>query len=104
MDTFLLVLEVHKWVALPSLASRTRRTTGSGTEETAASEDGGPPYALMEQPPLAILVNGLLAALNELRHCAPLAVAQALASTLQVGSHLSTLLQALFEMMAPSRC
>eukprot|EP00884_Botryococcus_braunii_P004421 jgi/Botrbrau1/13980/Bobra.117_2s0010.1 len=54
-------------------------------DETPRHEDGGPPYVLMDHPPLAILANGILAALNELRHCAPLAVAHSLGSILQEG-------------------
>ena len=34
-------------------------------------EDGTPPAALLAHPPAAALVNGVLAALNELRHVAP---------------------------------
>jgi hypothetical protein len=47
------------------------------------AEDAGPPYALLEHTPLAVLTNGLLAALNELRHCAPLSLAAPVAQTLQ---------------------
>ena len=45
----------------------------------------------MEHVPLAIFVNGLLSAFNELRHCAPLSLASALATILQVdvcGTHI----------------
>ena len=38
----------------------------------------------MEHPPLAVFANGILTALNELRHCAPLTLRQPLASHLQV--------------------
>ncbi len=38
----------------------------------------------MDHVPLAIFVNGLLSAFNELRHCAPLSLGTALASILQV--------------------
>jgi len=34
------------------------------------ADDAAPPAALMEQPPVAVLVNGVLASLNELRHVA----------------------------------
>ena len=48
------------------------------------AEDAGPPYALLEHTPLAVLTNGMLAAMNELRHCAPLSLAAPVAQTLQV--------------------
>ena len=48
-------------------------------------DDAAPPYVLMEAPPLAVFVNGVLAALNELRHCAPLALRDLFAARLQVG-------------------
>lgn len=54
-------------------------------------DPASPPYALMEHAPLAILTNGMLAAFNELRHCAPLSLAPAIASLLQVGTMLCTL-------------
>ena len=46
-------------------------------------EGAGPPYALLEHAPLAVLTNGLLAAFNELRHCAPLSLAAPVAQTVQ---------------------
>lgn len=46
----------------------------------AADDDSsGPPYIIMEHLPLAVLVNGVLAALNELRHCAMLSISKPLA-------------------------
>ena len=38
----------------------------------------------MDHPPLALLANGLLGALNELRHCAPLSLRGPIASVTQV--------------------
>ena len=105
VDTFLMVLDTHKWTSMPSMAARSRgRSSSSADPAAAASSDaaapspaangahGGdpstPPYALMDHVPLAIFVNGLLSAFNELRHCAPLSLATALASILQVCRHL----------------
>lgn len=59
-------------------------TPHTGAAAAAAGDNAAPPYALMEHPPLAVLANGLLTALNELRHCAPLALRAPLASRLQV--------------------
>ena len=64
----------YKTVRLPLHAGAT-----AGGEDDAA-----PPYVLMEAPPLAVFVNGVLAALNELRHCAPLALRDLFAARLQV--------------------
>jgi hypothetical protein len=44
----------------------------------------GPPYALMDAPPLAVFANGLAAALNELRHCPPLVLQQPVTAVVQV--------------------
>ena len=101
------MLESHKWVALPSIASRAAHlrqqqqlaaaqqaaATGEGSADAAAVPPheqqqqqqplGPPPPSLVEHPPLAVYANGLLAALNELRHCAPLSIREASAAALQ---------------------
>lgn len=50
----------------------------------AGEDNAGPPYALLEHAPLAVLTNGLLAAFNELRHCAPLSLCTSVSAILQV--------------------
>ena len=102
VDTYLMVLDSHKWTAMPSMAARSRNRSSTSSEAAAASapsdlpgaptatdgpqgaDPSTPPYALMEHAPVAIFVNGLLSAFNELRHCAPLSLAGPLASILQV--------------------
>ena len=54
-----------------------------GDREAAA----GPPYALMDAPPLAVFANGLAAALNELRHCPPLVLQQPATAVVQASHH-----------------
>lgn len=41
-----------------------------------------PPAVLLNYPPLAVLTNGYLSALNELRYCAPMAMQQSLSDIL----------------------
>lgn len=101
-------LEAHKWVALPGgvmpkpKPAAAAGAAGEGESEGGAAggkdadgkaaagaaagaggEDLAPPYALMEYVPLAVLVNGLLGALNELRHCALASLAAPMAGLLQ---------------------
>lgn len=56
------------------LASQSSSTTVPGAGP--AQQPAAPPYTIMEHLPLAILTNAVLAALNELRHCAMLSVAR----------------------------
>ena len=89
VETSLMVLDMHKWVALPSMAARRGKAPSQSADSSlrppsGREKEGGPPYVLMEHPPLAMLTNGLLSALNELRHCAPLSLAPRLAAILQV--------------------
>lgn len=78
------MLDVHKWLSMPSAASRSRRAPPQSAEPAKPSTDAGsPPYVLMDQPPLALLVNGMLAAFNELRHCALLSLREPVAEVIQ---------------------
>ncbi|GLT75947.1 hypothetical protein SLA2020_476360 [Shorea laevis] len=61
----LLVLDSHRWVPLPLVGF----PTNSVGEES--QEDVTPPSHLMEHPPLGVFVNGVSAAMNKLRPCAP---------------------------------
>eukprot|EP01018_Ginkgo_biloba_P022744 Gb_37671 [translate_table: standard] len=73
VENFQLVLDSHRWVPLPPVGMASRGSTDESPDGVA------PPYSLMEHPPLAIFVNGVLAALNELRHCAPINLKSVLA-------------------------
>ncbi|KAK9918366.1 hypothetical protein WJX75_003530 [Coccomyxa subellipsoidea] len=83
-DMFVMLLDVHKWVAMPAVAARARQAGSTADPSTPKREDNaGPPYALLEHAPLAVLTNGLLAAFNELRHCAPLSLCTSVSAILQ---------------------
>ncbi|WJX88356.1 conserved oligomeric Golgi complex component [Trifolium repens] len=78
VENFQLVLDSHRWVPLPAVGFR------SNTAEE-SKEDVTPPSYLMEHPPLAVFINGVSAALNELRPCAPLSLKLVLAQELIKG-------------------
>ncbi|XP_050219569.1 conserved oligomeric Golgi complex subunit 8 [Mercurialis annua] len=79
VENFQLVLDSHRWVPLPAIGF----STNSFNEEN--QEDVTPPSYLMEHPPLAVFVNGVSAAMNELRPCAPLSLKFVLAQELIKG-------------------
>ncbi|XP_031259252.1 conserved oligomeric Golgi complex subunit 8-like [Pistacia vera] len=79
VENFQLVLDSHRWVPLPAVGF----PASSVGEET--QEDMTPPSYLMEHPPLAVFVNGVAAAMNELRPCAPLNLKNVLAQELIKG-------------------
>ncbi|KAA8546213.1 hypothetical protein F0562_003048 [Nyssa sinensis] len=79
VENFQLVLDSHRWVPLPAVGF----PANSVGEEI--QEDVTPPSTLMEHPPLAVFVNGVSAAMNELRPCAPLSLKHVLAQELIKG-------------------
>ncbi|KAK2980126.1 hypothetical protein RJ640_019549 [Escallonia rubra] len=79
VENFQLVLESHRWVPLPAVGFS---ANGLGEE---SQEDIAPPPSLMEHPPLAVFVNGVAAAMNELRPCAPIRLKHVLAQELVKG-------------------
>ncbi|GLT25603.1 hypothetical protein SLA2020_007240 [Shorea laevis] len=79
VENFQLVLDSHRWVPLPVVGF----PANSVGEES--QEDVTPPSHLMEHPPLAVFVNGVSAAMNELRPCAPLRLKHVLAQELVKG-------------------
>ncbi|PNH08164.1 Conserved oligomeric Golgi complex subunit 8 [Tetrabaena socialis] len=110
VDGFNSRLASHKWVPLPApVLARNRadkqqqqqQAAGEGaagqadegaegdagqpsaSDAAAPEDDTGPSYIIMEHMPLAVYVNGVLTALNELRHCAMLSISKPLAGLLQ---------------------
>ncbi|KAI3715367.1 hypothetical protein L6452_22348 [Arctium lappa] len=79
VENFQLVLDSHRWVPLPAVGF----SSNSYGEES--QEDITPPPSLMEHPPLAVFINGVSAALNELRPCAPISLKHILAQELVKG-------------------
>jgi len=65
LDGFHRSLASHRWGAAAA-ATAGQQTLGGSTAPDDGS--GGPPTGLMAHPPVAVLLNGILAALNELRH------------------------------------
>ncbi|GAB4854467.1 conserved oligomeric Golgi complex component [Ancistrocladus abbreviatus] len=79
VENFQLVLDSHRWVPLPTVGFS---ASGAGEE---SQEDVTPPPSLMEHPPLAVFINGVSAAMNELRPCAPISLKYILAQELVKG-------------------
>lgn len=98
VDAFHQRLDSHKWVSMPTPMFHQKAKQGEAAAAAAGGgEDGAaagsnkpqqeqqltPPYELMEHVPLAVFTNGVLSALNELRHCALLPLQQPAGSLLQ---------------------
>lgn len=103
VDAFHQRLDSHKWVAMPTPMFHKQQAAAKQDAAAAAAagqgEDAGvprpdgadqqqqqqltPPYELMEHVPLAVFTNGVLSALNELRHCALLPLQRPAGSLLQ---------------------
>ncbi|KAL6192631.1 hypothetical protein ACLB2K_033717 [Fragaria x ananassa] len=81
VEGFQLVLDSHRWVPAPAIANSSVHGGGGGDDDDVIE----PPYCLMEHPPLAVFVNGVAAAMNELRPCAPLSLKHVLAKELIKG-------------------
>ncbi|KAI4376998.1 hypothetical protein MLD38_014697 [Melastoma candidum] len=78
-ENFQVVLDSHRWVPLPAVGFP------ANSPANESQEDVTPPSVLMEHPPLAVFVNGISAAMNELRPCAPLSLKHVLAQKLIEG-------------------
>lgn len=68
------------------LAPKTGDTTGpaSSTATISASVNSyDPPHGVLDSPPLAVFLNGILVALNDLRLCAPASLASRVGAALQ---------------------
>ncbi|KAL3498666.1 hypothetical protein ACH5RR_041398 [Cinchona calisaya] len=76
---FELVLDTHHWVPLPAVGFP------SNTFCEESQEDIIPPPNLVEHPPLAIFINGVSAAMNELHYSASLSLKPILAQELVKG-------------------
>ncbi|KAF3447555.1 hypothetical protein FNV43_RR12741 [Rhamnella rubrinervis] len=79
VENFQLVLDSHRWVPLPAVGFPAN-SVGEDTQEEVT-----PPSYLMEHPPLAVFVNGVSAAMNDLRPCAPVSLKHVLAQELIKG-------------------
>jgi hypothetical protein len=79
VENFQVVLDSHRWVPMPSIGFVTNGVVDDN------SDDVTPPSVLMEHPPLAVFVNGVSAAMNELKPCAPLSLKHVLAQEVVKG-------------------
>ena len=89
VEAFNSKLESHKWVSLPAPMAARSKVEGESKGGSEPNPDGAdhqdlaPPYSIMVHVPLAVLTNGVLTALNDLRHCALLSTIGPSASLLE---------------------
>ena len=83
------MLEDSRWAPVGSSAKEEKLNgSRSPSASASASEDVGdtlyePPRAVLDSPPLAVFLNGILAAFNDLRLCAPKALGRELGAMLE---------------------
>lgn len=83
VENFGSVLDVHKWISLnTALAARAQPST-VGNGQASPEPDTVPPSMLVEHLPIATFVNGVLAALNDLRHCAAVSLKEPVVALMQ---------------------
>ena len=79
-------LDIETYTLINKIASAT-----SAVQTVAKADDISPPEVLLDFYPLAIYCNNILTALNELRHCAPIALVNDVTCLLQSSlEHVST--------------
>ncbi|XP_013109965.2 conserved oligomeric Golgi complex subunit 8 [Stomoxys calcitrans] len=76
-------MELEKYTLINKITVHTRNATTTATSETNELESYAPPESLLDFHPLAALCNGYLNALNDLRLCAPTALANDVSLALQ---------------------
>lgn len=94
---FEMMIDDNRWAPVGSSALRKERARGylafdgilnedhavEGSDGGDANEQYDPPVGVLDSPPLAVFLNGILGALNELRLCAPVSLGPRLGKALQ---------------------
>ncbi|KAI0558549.1 Conserved oligomeric Golgi complex subunit 8 [Gracilaria domingensis] len=90
---FEMMIEDNRWAPVGSSAlrkergqlgmgSQYKREFQSGDADSSSNNEYDPPLAILDSPPLAVFMNGILAAFNDLRLCAPLSLGPQLGKVL----------------------
>ena len=81
------MLEDHRWAPVGSSIAKNQQDDRGHDHDTNETEgdtvEYNPPLAILDSPPLAVFLNGILAAFNDLRLCAPLSLGRKLGIKLE---------------------